>query len=93
MVVEITAHAMRQIASKGFDLATVEAVWRNPDYTYPSHRYPDQHKRVGGGLCLCCDNSSGRIVTVFVNQTETDLRPDQRDRDAVRYGQTRARMR
>lgn len=85
-VFSMTAHAARTIAAKGFPLAAVQEVWRNPEVTYPSHRHPGQHKRIGNGICLCCDDRTGMVITVFVNETETALRPDQRkDQDAVRW--------
>lgn len=85
-MISMTAHAQRQVEAKGFPLSVIEAVWNNPDVTYPSHRHPGQHKRIGRGVCLCCDDRTGKIITVFVHQVETDLRADQRgDKDAVQW--------
>jgi hypothetical protein len=84
--ITLTAHAVRTISAKGISPQTVREVWESPDVTYPSHRHPGQHKRVGKGLCLACDDQTGRIITVFVDRVETDLRPDQRrDADAVAW--------
>ena len=84
--VNMTAHALRTIESKGFDLRIVADVWANPDTQYPSHRYPGQHKRCGQGIALACDDETGLIITVFINREVTALRHDQRnDRDAVAW--------
>lgn len=81
----LTAHAKSTIETKGISIEMVEAVWNCPDVTYPSHRYPGQHKRVGQGLALCCENATGKVVTVFVDRTETPLRADQTDADALAW--------
>jgi hypothetical protein len=89
----MTTHALRTIADKGISLEDVRAVWKDPDTRYASHRHPGQHKRIGRGLCLACDDATGRVITVFVDQVATPLRPDQeRDVDAVRWA-NRNRMR
>lgn len=86
MNVPMTAHAERTIEAKGIPLDTVEAVWRDPSVTYPSRRHPGQHKRTGRGLCLACDDLTGRVITVFVDQENTPLRDDQRrDADALKW--------
>lgn len=84
-----TAHATRTIEAKGFDLDMVEAVWRDPDMTYPSHKHPGQHKRIGQGIVLCCDDKTGRVITIFLNLVETDLRPDQTSADAQAWNRRR----
>lgn len=84
-----TAHAIMTAEAKGFDLSAVEAVWRDPDITYPSGRYRGQHKRLGAGLCLCCDDKTGKVITVFVDREETDLRSDQTDSDAQAWNRSR----
>lgn len=81
----MTAHATRTIESKGFPLSVVEAVWHNPDTTYPSFKHPGQHKRTGQGICLCCDDRTGKVITVFVNETMTALRSDQTSTDALQW--------
>jgi hypothetical protein len=86
MQITMTSHALRTVADKGINLDDVRAVWNDPDTTYPSHRHPGQHKRIGRGLCLACDDVTGKVITVFVDQVATPLRPDQaRDVDAVRW--------
>jgi hypothetical protein len=83
--VKLTAHAERTIEAKGISLDLVVAVWENPSVTYPSNRHPGQHKRVGHGICLACDDS-GKVITVFVDRDTTPLRADQRrDVDAVKW--------
>lgn len=86
MQLTMTAHAARTIEEKGFSLDVVRDVWANPDTRYPSHRHPGQHKRCGQGYALACDDETGKIITVFVNQEVTALRSDQRnDKDAVAW--------
>ena len=86
MQITMTAHALRTVADKGINLDDVRAVWKDPDVQYPSNRHPGQHKRIGRGLCLACDDVTGKVITVFVDQVVTPLRPDQaRDVDAVRW--------
>lgn len=92
MTFTITAHAKSTVEAKGFSLDAVEAVWRDPDVRYPSSRYKGQHKRIGQGICLCCDDVTGKVITVFVNQVETDLRPDQtQDNDALNWAKRSGR--
>lgn len=85
----LTAHAVSTIESKGFDPDLIEAVWRDPDVTYPSHNHRGQHKRMGQGVCLCCEDRTGKVITVFVNMTETDLRDDQTDSKALAWSANR----
>lgn len=82
---KLTVHAKSTIATKGISLATVEAVWRDPEMTYPSHRHPGQHKRVGQGIALCCEDETGKVITVIIHQTNTPLRADQLDADALAW--------
>lgn len=90
--ITLTAHAVRTIEAKGIRLEDVRAVWASPDVQYASHKHPGQHKRIGRGLCLACDDQTGRIITVFVDQVETDLRPDQRfDPQAVAWARKNGR--
>lgn len=81
----MTTHARQVAEAKGFDVDAIQAVWRDPQVTYPSHRHPGQHKRTGGGLCLACDDVTGRVITIFVDQEHTPLRKDQKDRDALAW--------
>lgn len=82
----MTAHAQKVVEEKGFDMEAIQAVWANPAVTYPSHRHPGQHKRTGDGLCLACDDVTGKVITVFVDADITPLRADQRrDQDALKW--------
>ncbi len=88
MTVEIpmTRHAAATIESKGFSIEAVAEVWLRPDTRYPSFKHKGQHKRIGNGICLACDDTTGTIITVFVHQQATALRPDQRtDAAAVKW--------
>jgi len=93
MNVSMSRHAATKVAEAGISLRDVQEAYSSPDTTYASHRYPNQEKRIGNGLCLCVDKTTGVIVTVFVHKVETDLRADQTDRDALRYGQRRQQNR
>lgn len=84
MKYQLTAHASKQIEAKGLTEELIQAVWEDPESTYPSHRHPGQHKRIGQGICLCCDDT-GKVITVFIHGVITALRPDQVDPDALAW--------
>lgn len=46
---------------------------------------PASTSALGGGLCLACDDVTGRVITIFVDQEHTPLRKDQKDRDALAW--------
>lgn len=83
---KMSRHCAEKVVSAGISADAISEAYSNPDTTYPSHRYPNQEKRIGAGLCLCVDRTTGVIVTVFQHKVETALRPDQTDRDALAYG-------
>lgn len=91
--VRMSRHAATKVAEAGITATALSEAYNSPETTYASHRYPNQEKRIGNGLCLCVDKATGVVVTVFVHKTETDLRADQTDRDALRYGQRRQNRR
>jgi hypothetical protein len=46
-------------------------------------------RHIRGDVVAVVHPPSQKIVTVYRNVTETDLRPDQTDADAQRYGRSR----
>lgn len=83
-------HAARQATSKGWSHSEVLEAANAPHTTYENRRYPGQMRHIRGDLVAIVDPERKQVVTVYKNITETDLRPDQRDADAQRYGRRRA---
>lgn len=79
-------HAAKQIVAKGFDLSAVLSAANQPSHTYPNGRYAGQVRHVRAGIVAVVDPRRRIIITVYADQCETALRPDQRDRDALAYG-------
>lgn len=79
-------HAAKQASMKGFDQSAVLAAANSPSHTYPNGRYPGQMRHVKDGIVAVVDPKRRQVVTVYQDQTETALRSDQRDLDAVSYG-------
>lgn len=87
MPITISPHARQQAEAKSIALATVWAIAQNPQTTYTSDRYrcqrcgTDQQRWTGEAhgtkLCLAVNACCGIVVTVWLDQVETDLRPDQ----------------
>lgn len=92
MQIKMSRHCAEKVAAAGISAADLSEAFNNPDTTYPSNRYPTQDKRIGNGLCLCVDRNTGIIVTVFQHKVETNLRADQRDRDALAWNKRRAQL-
>lgn len=79
-------HAARQANQKGFSHSDVLAAANDPHVTYDNGRYPDQKRHIRGDIVAVVHPESKRVITTYLNVAETDLRPDQKDRDALRYG-------
>lgn len=79
-------HAKRQTESKGFSFLAVLEAANNPSISYESLRFPGQLRRIRGGIVTVCDPKSMKVITVYENTKETDLRSDQIDHDARSYG-------
>jgi hypothetical protein len=84
-------HAARQATEKGFDHSAVLNAANDPAHAYPNGRYPDQKRHVRDGIVAVVDPGRKQVITVYEDQTETALRPDQKDADARAYGRRRAR--
>lgn len=85
-------HAAKQATMKGFAHSDVLAAANNPAHSYPNGRYEGQMRHIRNGIVAVVDPGRQRVVTVYEDQRETALRPDQKDQDAVAYG-NRARGR
>lgn len=79
-------HAARQATSKGIAHEDVLAAANAPSHTYENRRFPGQMRHIKDGLVAVVDPSRRQIVTVYKDQEETALRPDQKDSDALAYG-------
>jgi len=81
MTLQATAHAARQIVTKGFSVKKVQAVFDSPVKVYPSgKRHPGQYRIVGKGICLVgepVDSNTFRLITVYQDNVLTPPRPDQ----------------
>ena len=88
----LTRHAAEQATAKGFSHEDVLEAANNHQTRYENGRYPDQYRHIRGNIVAVVHEPTKKIRTVYENVAETDLRPDQTDRDAQRYGRNRARQ-
>ena len=86
----LTRHASEQAVAKGFGVDAVLNAARSPQITYESMRVPGQYRHVSGRIVAVVDPVDRRVITVYENVTETDVRPDQTDADALAYGRGRS---
>lgn len=85
----LTPHAAKQATAKGWSPDDLLSAAREPHTTYENGRYPGQMRHIRGNLVAVVDPASKKVITAYENVTETDLRPDQTDRDAQNYGRRR----
>lgn len=85
----LSGHAAQQARAKGWSEDQVLAAANDPHTTYANGRYPGQMRHIRGDMVAVVHPESQKIVTVYQNVAETDLRPDQNDADAKRYGARR----
>lgn len=69
-----SVHLQKQAAEKGIPLDKIQRVL-NTATPYPA-RYFDQYRYVGDGIAVIAD-SSGKVITVYLDRVFTPLRPDQ----------------
>ena len=81
----LSGHAAQQARSKGWSDDQVIDAANNHQTRYANGRYPDQFRHISGDVVAVVHEPSRKIVTVYQNVKETDLRPDQADSDALRY--------
>lgn len=85
----LSGHAAQQARAKGWTEDQVLHAANNPSITYDNGRFPGQKRHIHGDLVAVVHPDSQKVVTVYQNVAETDLRPDQSDEDAKRYGARR----
>jgi hypothetical protein len=85
----LTNHVLTQAVEKNIKIEDLIKCIDQPSTTYQSHRYPDQLKHVGNGICVAVIPATKTVVTVFRDLDVTPLRSDQKDRDAKRFEQRR----
>lgn len=81
----LSGHAAQQARAKGWAEDDILHAANNPSITYENGRYPGQMRHIHNDIVAVVHPESQKIVTVYRNVTETDLRPDQSDNDAKRY--------
>jgi len=82
---QASAHALVQASQKGFAPAEVLAAADNPQISYDNGRFPGQRRHIRNGLVAVVDPARQIVVTIYEHKVETDVRPDQTDKDALRY--------
>jgi hypothetical protein len=87
--VNITAHAARKIGSDVALHNRVMAAATAPTVRYESRRNGGGFRHIRDGIVAIVDR--GSLITFYVDQVETPLRPDQTDRDAVAHAAKIAR--
>jgi hypothetical protein len=85
----LTYHAQKQAAAKGWTSEDILLAAEQPLHTYPSGRVPGQVRHVRGDLVAVVDPVAHRVITVYRDVAETDVREDQTDADAQRYSRRR----
>lgn len=86
----LSPHAASQALTKGWSHDEVLEAANNPSVTYDNGRYPGQKRHIRGDLVAVVHPHSMTVKTVYTNVKETELRPDQTDKDAQKYGRSRA---
>ncbi|MFE2100863.1 hypothetical protein [Streptomyces sp. NPDC059468] len=88
----LTYHAQKQARVKGWTSEQILDAANNPQHTYPSGRVPGQFRHIKGDIVAVVDPEQHRVVTVYQDVEETDLRPDQVDQDAKTYAKRRHQL-
>jgi hypothetical protein len=73
--IRVSKHAKDRIAERGFTLAILAEVLRNPESVYEAHKaqYAGQLRINGKGMSVSFDPKTQTVITVFFN---TILDPD-----------------
>jgi hypothetical protein len=82
----LSAHAVKQSRVKAFHEDAVLLAASDPHTSYENRRFPGQMRHIRDGIVAVVDPAARRVITVYENVKETELRPDQRDADALAYG-------
>jgi hypothetical protein len=85
----LSGHAAQQARAKGWTEDDVINAANNPSIAYDNGRFPGQKRHIRGDLVAVVHPESRKVVTVYQNVKETDVRPDQSDEDAQRYARRR----
>jgi hypothetical protein len=85
----LSGHAAQQARAKGFSEDAVIDAANNHSVRYANGRYPGQFRHIKDDIVAVVHPESRKIVTVYENVRETELRPDQTDHDAKRYAARR----
>jgi hypothetical protein len=85
----LSGHAAQQATAKGWSHDEIADAANNPSITYDNGRFSGQKRHVKGDIVAVVHPGSRKVVTVYQNVKETDLRPDQTDHDARRYNARR----
>lgn len=93
--ITITRHCEQQAQNKGILLATLAEVLASPALTYDSNKHACKRCGVpqqrwtgtanGQKVCIAVNPCCGVAVTVWLDQVETEIRPDQRAQGVRRY--------
>jgi hypothetical protein len=81
--VNITAHASRKIGSDTALHTRVMLAATQPTVRYESRRNGGGFRHIRAGIVAVVDR--GSLITFYVDQEETPLRPDQIDADALAH--------
>lgn len=67
--IRVTNHAKERIAQRGFTLALLGEVLRNPESVYEAHKpeYKGQLRINGKGMSITFDPTTQTVITVFFN--------------------------
>lgn len=85
----LSHHVVKQALAKGWTVQQIQDAADKPQVTYANGRYPNQMRYIRDGIVAIVDPLKGEVVTCYANVVETDLRADQRDRDAQNYNRRR----
>ena len=72
-----TRHAKDQAFKKGFSLDDVLKAASEPEITYGNGMAQGQDRHIRGDIVAIVDIVDRRIITVYENVKETEVRPDQ----------------
>lgn len=67
--IRVSRHASERLAQRGFSLALLAEVLRNPESVYAAHKaaYAGQVRIQGKGMSIAFDPQTQTIITVFFN--------------------------
>lgn len=90
MTYTLHPHALKQASLKGISTNSVLQAANHPTITYENRRFEGQRRHIRDDVVAVVDEARSLVITVYRNVVETDLRADQTDSDALKYGKRRA---